>query len=770
MFLKIFMNTLLNTVVSTLTPQILLVYFREWVLIVKMDQTARSAPFNVSKRQTSVNAIFLRHYFPESWLWTNYTMRNHMALTVSDVIPHTITSWLVTGFALSPTRGLGLVNAPAKLTVFKPFYIIANLPYSIKRNETVRIQVTLFNFLSNSVTTDVTLYNKRDEIEFVDRTSNDTKRRKKAIVVPYYQPTSVSFLIRANKLGEIAIKIEAVSQLRTDGLEHMLRVTPESWRRNESKAEFINLHEHGNQKFNMSLNVPRDADNGSTKVSVVIDPPFLGTVAQNLNSLFAIPTGAASLNLLTFIPNVVILEYIKEAKKKEPHIEQEAINYLSTGYTNQLKYRHSNGAFGQWDPPQKEPSVFLTALVANALGTATKYIEIDQTVITKAFSWIKGKQKSNGCFQETGEIIYEPMQNSASSFALTAFIVAAIKENEPTAAQFNELLETATNCLANNFNSLKNTHDIALVTYALSLMEHANGRDCLDKLILESHKEGEERFWNGELQVEIAGYALLSYIAQNMYLDAIPILKWLNKQRYSTGAFAGVHSTFVALKALGKIAVYLNTRQNDYTVNVRYGKHRQRFGVVHSDNLQPIRHDLPGDTRLVHFDVDGIGFGMFQVTYQYYLNIQASPSKHAFDLDVNVLDTSTFEIQYLQVCLRYRQREAYNTSGLTMVEVHLPSGLVFHENAINDGSDRLTKTERAFYNTVMHVYYNEVSTFQDCFTVTAYRKYQIALHRPAHVVVYATNDITKYAIKSYEGKVLQPCQICDSDDCRSMSC
>nr|XP_019545534.2 pregnancy zone protein-like [Aedes albopictus] len=725
------------------------------------------------KRQTTVKPILLRTDFPESWLWTNYTMRNHMYLTVSDVIPHTITSWYVTGFALSPTRGLGLVNAPAKLTVFKPFYIIANLPYSIKRNETVRIQVTLFNFLSNSLTTDVTLYNKRDEIEFVDQTSHDTKRRRKAIVVPYYQPTSVSFLIKAKKLGEIAIKIEAASQLRTDGLEHMLRVTPESRLRSKTQPQFINLPSHGRQNFSETLNIPRAADQGSVKIEAIVQHHIMGTVSQNLNNLFEIPTtGTGSFNLLTFIPNVVILDYIKEIKKKEPVIEQKAINYLSSGYKNQLKYKHSNGAFGQWDQPENEPSIFLTALVANAFSTASKHIEIDQSIITTAFSWIEGKQKDDGCFEEDGENIYEPMQNNASSFALTAFIVAAIKENGNTALRFTQVIKKATNCLADNFYLLENTHDKALATYALSLTGHANRVKYLNKLVEESHKEGEERYWDGELQVEIAGYALLSYLAQDMYYDAIPIMKWLNRQQYSTGAFSGVHSTFVALKALGKMAAHLITKQNDYTVNIRYGKHHQSFGVVYSDNLKPISHDLPDDTRKVDFEIVGIGSGVLQVTYQYFLNIQANPAHYAsFDLDVNVLGTSTFEVQNLQVCLSYKQKEAYKSSGTTLVEVHLPSGLVFHENAVKVRSRHVKKTERAFHNTVMHVYYDEVSTYyQECFEITAYRKYQIALHRPAHVIVYDTNNMDKYAVKSYEGKVLQPCQICDREDCRSMDC
>ncbi|XP_029733192.2 thioester-containing protein 1 allele S3-like [Aedes albopictus] len=697
----------------------------------------------------SVKPTLLGTDYPESWLWKTYTMNNKKELTISDVLPKTITSWFVTGFALSPTRGLGLINAPVKLTVSKPFYIIANLPYSIKRFEVVRIQVTLFNFLIDSLPTNVTLYNPCGEFEIL---GYDEILGKQEIVVPYDQPTSVSFLIKAKKLGDIAIKIKAACYLKTDELYHILRVTPESRLHSRSQTEFISLDLYRSQKFNVFLNIPWAADQRSVNIQAeinLVSASFMTNMAQNLSSLFAIPTDTASSNLLAIIPNVVVLDYIKETIRKDPLVEQEAIHYLSTGYTKQLKYRHPNGAFGQLDLPQKKPSIFLTALVANALSMATKHIEIDQTIITDAFSWVKEKQKQNGCFEEVGEIIYEPIQNNSSSFALTAFVVAAIQENNVTAIQFGELVEKATNCLAKNFHSLTNTYDIALATYALSLTGHAKRQDYLNKLVEESHKEGEKLYWEGELQVEITGYALLSFLAQNMHYDAIQVMNWL-KERYSTGAFSGVPSSFAALKALGKIAVYLDRRETYYTVRLKSDHMLAQFTVEHSNALIPNLYDLPNDVRKLEIEIEGIGIGFLQVHYQYELNIQKQ--RASFNLDVKVLDTSTSKIQNLQVCLSYieTQIDDYVTSGVVLVEVFLPGGFVVNENALKDHDRRVKKTDRVFNNTAMFVYYNEVSTEQECFEVTAHRKYQTALHRPSYVVVYDTNDMSKHAIKSYE--------------------
>ncbi|KXJ69467.1 hypothetical protein RP20_CCG026905 [Aedes albopictus] len=496
----------------------------------------------------------------------------------------------------------------------------------------------------------------------------------------------------------------------------------------------------------MLLSIPMAADQGSVNIRAVIDPvstSFMKNMAQNLSSWFAISTRTASSNLLAIIPNVVVLDYIKETNKKDPLLEQEAIHYLSTGYTNQLKYRQPNGAFGQLDPPQKKPSIFLTALVANALSTATKHIEIDQTIVTKAFSWVKEKQKQNGCFEEVGEIIYEPIQNNSSSFALTAFVVAAIQENNVTAIQFSELVEKATYCLVKNFYSFTNTHDIALATYALSLGGHARRQDYFNKL-MKKLKKVEVRYWNGELKVEINGYLLLSLLAQNKYLVAVKVMEWLSKQRYSTRAYSGVPSSFVALKALGKIAVYLDRTETYYTVHTKSDHMLEQFTVEHSNDPMPIVWDLPNDIRQFEIEIVGTGFGFLLVHYQYEMNIQKQ--KASFNLDVTVLDTSTFKIQNLQVCLSYVQTEPYETSGVVLVEVYLPSGFVVHENALKDRNRRVQKTERVFNNTALFVYYDEVSTDQECFEVTAHRKYQTALHRPSYVVVYDTTDMSRITI------------------------
>lgn len=88
--------------------------------------------------------------------------------TITKKVPDTITSWIITGFSVSPVYGLGLTRQPRKLNVFLPFFVSTNLPYSVKRGEVVSIPIVIFNYMESDQTADVTFHNTEQEFEFTD--------------------------------------------------------------------------------------------------------------------------------------------------------------------------------------------------------------------------------------------------------------------------------------------------------------------------------------------------------------------------------------------------------------------------------------------------------------------------------------------------------------------------------------------------------------------------------------------------------------------------
>lgn len=89
-------------------------------------------------------------------------------VVIHKKVPDTITSWVVTAFAVNSITGFGMTKSPAHLNVFKSFFVSINLPYSIKREEIVAIPIVIFNYMDQDATVDVTLDNAEQEFEFIN--------------------------------------------------------------------------------------------------------------------------------------------------------------------------------------------------------------------------------------------------------------------------------------------------------------------------------------------------------------------------------------------------------------------------------------------------------------------------------------------------------------------------------------------------------------------------------------------------------------------------
>jgi CD109 antigen len=106
-------------------------------------------------------------------------------LTYATTVPDTITSWVVSAFALSQETGLGVADTTKvrdgqfdgvnvqhifQLRVFRPFFVRLNLPYSVKRSEKLALQALIFNYEEEPQTVTLTLkHNSSAGFEFVKK-------------------------------------------------------------------------------------------------------------------------------------------------------------------------------------------------------------------------------------------------------------------------------------------------------------------------------------------------------------------------------------------------------------------------------------------------------------------------------------------------------------------------------------------------------------------------------------------------------------------------
>jgi len=203
---------------------------------------------------------------------------------ITRKVPDTVTSWVITGFSMNLQNGLGLTKQPSKLTVFMPFFIYLNLPYSIKRGETIAIQAVIFNYMNDDTSATVTMFNDNQEFKFVERTRNQ-KKLSKTIKAISKSGTPVKFIIKALKVGYITLKLEATASNAGDRIEQKLLVEPEGIPKYVNEAIFIDLKDQNKFKQTIEIIVPQDFIPDSLKIEASLIGDILGPTINNLDKL-----------------------------------------------------------------------------------------------------------------------------------------------------------------------------------------------------------------------------------------------------------------------------------------------------------------------------------------------------------------------------------------------------------------------------------------------------------------------------------------------------
>ncbi|KFB36264.1 thioester-containing protein 1 [Anopheles sinensis] len=737
-------------------------------LIFPFDGTHNSGRFgSVKQKRSEEKFVSFRTNFLESWLWQNLTIGPQGNALLQETVPDSTTAWHLTGFSIDPVLGLGIIKRPIDFTTSQPFYIVDNLPYSIKRGEVVLLKFIVFNNYVSTVTANVTLYNVDNQTELIGRSVKDTSFSK-TIDAFAKAGTPVSFLVKPRKLGEMLVRVQASIDQASDTIERVIRVEPESLMRQKMVSRFFSHDLYVNKTYAMEHTQERKADAGSKRIKFSLTPNLLTSVAENLENLLSVPSGCGEQNMVRFVPNIVVLDYLTAVGSKDTRLINKATQLLRQGYQNQLKYRQSDGSYGVWS--HSGGSVFLTAFVGKSLQAASKYIsEIDASQVKKAYDWLASKQHSSGRFDEVGQVIHKDMQGSLrNGIALTAYVLSAFLEHPETTRKHTKVIDKGIRYLTSSLQTTKDAYDLSIATYALTLHGHSTKTAFLEKLIGMStiQKNGTEMFWNRKSgNIETTAYALLSFVQTERYIEGTQIMRWLVQQRYVTGSFPRTQDTFVGLRALTRLAEKISLLKNDYSVQLRYANINREFRISGRDLVRKVHEEYVDDITGIAASVSGIGFGLLELTYAYSVDRRNLTNHFTLELE-KTLSNSGYKLD-LRVCGSYIPRLSDTLSNMALVEVNFPSGYVAERNPISNASkmNPIRNIETRFGGTSVVVYYNNMGIEKNCFTVTATRRSKVALKRPAYVLVYDYYEIDLQAIKVYEVDSQSICDICEDDDC-----
>uniref|UniRef100_A0A1A9W1S6 TEP1-F n=1 Tax=Glossina brevipalpis TaxID=37001 RepID=A0A1A9W1S6_9MUSC len=305
----------------------------------------------------------IRKNFAEVWLFENLDDNNKTGfLTLTKNLPDTITSWVISAFAVNEKTGLAVTENPFKINVFQPFFIDVNLPYSVKRGEVIAIPVIVFNYMDKLLDVEITMDNTDKEYDFTEVTNEiedsilDTPKRIKRISVLPNSGESASFMIRPTVVGDIELKIKAVSPLAGDAVHKKLKVEAEGVTQYKNEALFLNLASKESQKSLLEATIPMEAVKDSEYLEFSVVGDLLGPTVKGLNELVRKPYGCGEQNMVNFVPNILVLRYLEAMSIDMPGVVNKAKDFLEIGYQRELTYKHKNGAYSAFGEGRSTPN------------------------------------------------------------------------------------------------------------------------------------------------------------------------------------------------------------------------------------------------------------------------------------------------------------------------------------------------------------------------------------------------------------------------------
>ncbi|XP_046483767.1 CD109 antigen isoform X3 [Neodiprion pinetum] len=731
--------------------------------------------------------VFPMHDISNTWLFANFSSGPEGKTVLRRSVPDTITSWVLTAFSIDSVHGLGLIDTPRKLKVFQPFFVSLDLPYSVIRGEIVAIPIVVFNYLDKDLTAEVVLENM-NQFEFAEISNeiHDTPKlelyRRKTIDIKANSQASVSFMIIPRDLGHIVIKATARSTLAGDGIEQKLLVKSEGETQYRNKAIFVDLRNAKTFETNLTVDIPRNAVVGSEHVEISAVGDILGPSIPNLANLIKMPFGCGEQNMLNFVPNIVVINYLKNTDQLTQAVKAKALKYMEIGYQQELTYRHEDGSFSAFGTSDHSGSTWLTAFVAKSFAQAAEHIMIEDRIIKEALQWLTTNQSPNGSFPEVGKVSHRDMQGGAAKgLALTAFTLVAFLENRDYFEEYSNVVNKGVDYIVRNLEGLDDVYSLCLCTYVLNLAKNPYEDTAFNRLESKAKQSGDYMWWSkpipednknpwyslpSSVDVEMTSYALLTYLRRNMVADSLPIMKWLVSQRNADGGFASTQDTVIGIYALSKLSEKISSKNSNIAISFVYEDGGQsNININPGNNMILQKHMLPRKTREVNLTATGTGFAIIQVSYSYNLNVTGAWP--LFTLDPQVDKNSNANHLQLSICSGFVPTKEANESNMAVMEVSLPSGFTVDIDSLPslEISQHVKRIETKNGETMVVLYFDKMIREEYCPTVSAFRTHKVAKQKPVPVSIYDYYDSSRRARVFYEPQKATLCDICDGEDC-----
>uniref|UniRef100_A0A8C8YMX1 Alpha-2-macroglobulin n=1 Tax=Prolemur simus TaxID=1328070 RepID=A0A8C8YMX1_PROSS len=715
----------------------------------------------------------IRKYFPETWIWDLMELDPSGGSELAVKVPDTITEWKASALCLSGTAGLGL-SSVVSLVVFQPFFLELTLPYSVVRGEAFTLKATVFNYLSQCIRVSVQL-----EVSSAFLAIPVEKNEESHCVCGNGRKT-LSWAVTPKSLGKVNFTATAEAVQSRELCDNEVPEVPTLGQKDTIVKPLL-VEPEGIEKeetFNTLLCASGNSVILSFLYNIHSPGDILGSVVQNLQNLLQMPYGCGEQNMVLFVPNIYVLNYLNETRQLTEKTKAKAISYLINGYQRQLNYKHSDGSYSTFGDhgDGSQGNTWLTAFVLKSFAQAQWYIFVDNSHIMNALTWLSEKQKENGCFQRSGSLLNNAMKGGVDDeVTLSAYITIALLEMPLPVT--HPVVRNALFCLEKAWSSTSEAHGSlvytkALLAYAFALAgNQAKRSELLESLDREAVKEEDSIHWQrpGKFQeaktfyhqprapsaeVEMTSYVLLAYLtvqpapSSEDLSVASRIVKWITKQQNPHGGFSSTQDTVVALQALSKYGAATFTKSEKAAlVTVKSSDtFSQEFQVDDANRLllQEVGLPLiPGDYSTT---VSGSGCVYLQTSLRYNILLKKE-GKTPFTLQVDTVPKNCDEVdahRKFQIHINISYTGDRPSSNMVIVDVKMVSGFIPVKPSVKEVILKSFTESKVMINVNIDLTSQTLS-----FSFSVEQDVQVENLKPATVKAYDYYETDEFSIEEY---------------------
>ncbi|TDG98647.1 hypothetical protein EPR50_G00202840 [Perca flavescens] len=728
----------------------------------------------------------------ESLLWLDTNVSDPTWTSENITVPDGIMSLIAVALVMSDNLGLGFTLVPQKLTVSKDFSLSLDVPSYLIRGEEIVLEVNIINHLEHDLEVIVLLAHS-EAFEFVLADKEDVLVvNAQKLTLGSHVSASALFPIRPVALGEMEISVDAVSAEASDSLVWRVLGKPEGVQQSFSETLFLEMAPViQNSSRSVSFSFPPDVVPGSQSAHVALVGDILAMSISNLDSLVQMPLGCGEQNMIHFAPSIYVLQYLDKSIQDNTEIRNRALGKIMEGYQRQLSYQQDDGSFSAFGAGDPSGSTWLTAFVLRCFLQAQHYIQVDQSVLTRAMIWLLKHQGPQGEFSEVGPLIHTEMQGGLDNgpVALTAYVLIALMEDQSHMNMYLGNVSLAQKYLENKVTSgVVSNYSLCLVAYALALVNSPVAVTALTELSRRADYRDEVMMWTSSTgleshdgqprsaQIEMASYVLLAFYTHGSLVEGIVLLKWLSKQRNHLGGFGTTQDTVVALQALACFSAISGSNAINLMINISApgSSFVSLFNIDSTTYLTYQSQKINADKDLnLNIYMEGRGFALFQMNVFYNLESKAfsqnlQQDKEAFYLDVNVTEERDNNHMLLSICTGLKNNQMVSHTGMVILDVGMLSGFSLSPGAAAL-TDLIRKVEILPEKVIL--YLDSLNKSEVCIRLPVIRAYKLARVQDSVVLVYDYYEPTRKATRTYNSDALHnmtSCFFCgeNCDRCR----